>query len=216
MSSVPHSTVLCPLDPHFEMMCPCLLIGTSGRVGCLRGSSAGKQISLLCCAHMRLTVTWHWLHISASVINEYRKCSSSKQWITGLTNSGITWQLKKGEGDDGMKCIYALRKTVLLSKNDCHFVGESVWYQVTLHLSLGGVWMCILNRYEQNTNLCLLNAVAPSPGIWAFKGSNLSLQGWPAGEKANKKIQVWSNFLNEILGISVKWKMTTTVVKIYV
>lgn len=87
MSSVPHSTVLCPLDPHFEMMCPCLLIGTSGRVGCLRGSSAGEQISLLCCAHMRLTVTWHWLHTSASVINEYRKCSSSKQWITGWTDS---------------------------------------------------------------------------------------------------------------------------------
>lgn len=58
-------------------------------------ANAGEQISLLCCAHMRLTVKWHWLHISASVINEYRKCSSSKQLITGRTDSGITWQLKR-------------------------------------------------------------------------------------------------------------------------
>lgn len=87
--------------PTFWDDVPLLLIGTSGRVGCLCGSSAGEQISLLCCAHMRLTVTWHWLHISASVINEYRKCSSSKQLITGRTDSGITWQLKKRGGGGG-------------------------------------------------------------------------------------------------------------------
>lgn len=37
----------------------------------------------------------------------------------------VTVKKERG-GCDGIKCIDALRKTVLLSKNDCHFVGESV------------------------------------------------------------------------------------------
>lgn len=90
--------------------------------------SAGKKISLLCCAHRRLTVTWHWLHISASVINEYRKCSSSKQWITGAaTNSGITWQLKRERGMMGWNafmlserlcCFQIMIVTLLVSQCD--------------------------------------------------------------------------------------------------
>lgn len=91
-------------------------------------ANAGEQISLLCCAHMRLTVKWHWLHISASVINEYRKCSSSKQLITGRTDSGITWQLKKERGgvmewntlmlSERLCCFQRMIVTLLVSQCD--------------------------------------------------------------------------------------------------
>lgn len=36
---------------------------------------------------------------------DYWSCNKLRYHVT----------VKKGEGDDGMKCIYALRKTVLLS-----------------------------------------------------------------------------------------------------